>query len=193
LTAPGVSSATRYKAIDAEKPDWLATYDLATTETTNSPAYLGLRDKASDNEKALIPRLTICQRRIYSLVAHSTKPGLPEGALPGKYLLVVLWSVPEELDTEFHKWYDEEHTSEISKVPGWLRGRRYKIVDGADLVERKGPQISGWNYLVMHDWDNGDYKEAREFITAIETKWSQKIIGSVKGVQMRHFELYKDF
>jgi hypothetical protein len=193
LTVPGITSAARYKAIDAEKPDWLAMYDLATIETTKSPAYLGLRDKASDNERALIPRLPILQRRNYSLIAHSTKPGLPEGALPGKYLLVILWSVQEELDTDFHKWYDEEHTNEISKVPGWLRGRRYKLVDGVELAEGKGPQISGWNYLVMHEWDSGDYTQAREFITASETKWSQKIIGSAKGIQMRQFELHKDF
>jgi hypothetical protein len=193
LTVPGITSATRYKAIDAEKPDWLAIYDLATIETTKSPAYLGLRDTASDNERTLIPRLPLLQRRNYSLVAHSTKPGLPEGALPGKYLLVALWSVPEELDTDFHKWYDDEHTNDISNVPGWLRGRRYKLVDAVDLVERKGPEASGWNYLVMHDWDNANYKDAAEFISATQTKWSQKIITSVNGLQMRHFELHKNF
>lgn len=83
---------------------------------------------------------------------------------------------------------------EISKVPGWLRGRRYKLVDGADLVERRlGPPIEGWNHLVIHDWERGDYRDLPEFIAAIQTPWSEKIMGSVKGVVLRQFELHKNF
>lgn len=193
MTVPGITSATRYQAVDGEKPDWVAIYDMATTETTKSPEYLSLRDKASDNERALIPRLPVLQRRNYSLITQATKPGLPENAVPGKYLLVVLWSVQEELDADFHKWYDEEHMGDISRVPGWLRGRRYKLVDGVDLVEGKGPEIPGWNYLVTHDWEDGNYTQTQEFIAALQTPWSKKIISGVKGASLRRFELHKNF
>lgn len=165
---------------------------MATAEVTKSSAYIGLRNTASDNERALVPRLPILQRRTYTLITQSVKQDLPKGALPGRYILVVLWSISEEFDAEFHKWYDEEHMDDISKVPGWLRGRRFKLVDGIDLVDRKGPPIEGWNYLVMHDWESGGYKETKEFIAALQTPWSQKVIGSVKGV-MRQFELYRNF
>lgn len=101
LTVPGITTAIRYKQVDGEKPEWLALYDLASPETTKSPAYLELRNTASEIEKALIPRLPVLQRRIYSLIAQSTKPNLPSAALPGKYLLMVLWSVPADLDAEF--------------------------------------------------------------------------------------------
>jgi hypothetical protein len=193
LTVPGITSAIRYKATDGEKPEWLAIYDLATPETMKSPAYLHLRNIASDNEKTLIPRLPILQRRIYSLIAESAKPDLPASALPGKYLLVALWSVPGELDADFHRWYDEEHMEKIGKVPGWLRGRRYKLVDGLDLGGGKGPSLDGWDYLVMHEWENDDYGEAQEFTSSIQTPWAARVFKEVKGFSLRKFELYKNF
>ncbi|KAF9450666.1 hypothetical protein P691DRAFT_797920 [Macrolepiota fuliginosa MF-IS2] len=194
LTVPGITSATRYKAADNEKPDWLAIYDLATPKTTESPEFLGLRDIASEREKALIPRLPVLQRRTYSLITQSVRPNLPPNALPGKYLLVVLFSVSEDREVDFNKWYDEEHTRDISKTPGWLRARRYKLIDGANRVERGlAPPIEGWNYLTMHDFERGDYRKLPEFIAALETPWSKKTLETLKGVVLREFELHKNF
>ncbi|KAJ3576655.1 hypothetical protein NP233_g297 [Leucocoprinus birnbaumii] len=117
LTVPGISTAIRYKSNDSQTPSWLAIYDLSSPSITKSPPYLALRDSASANEKSLIPRLPILQRRIYSLINSRTSPDL-SSSLPGQYVLVIFWSVPKELDEEIHKWYDEEHTTEISKSPG---------------------------------------------------------------------------
>lgn len=192
LTVPGINSAIRYKAIDAETPEWLAIYDLASPETTKSPTYLRLRDTASDNEKALIPRLPTLQRRTYSLINETAKPDLPSGSLPGKYILVVLWSIPKELDAELHKWYDKEHNAEIAKVPGWLRARRYRLVDGVDLAG-KGPPMEGFEYMVLHEWDRDGYVEAPEFVAAGKTPWSAKVIGGANACIFRKFVLHKNF
>ncbi|KXN85717.1 hypothetical protein AN958_10900 [Leucoagaricus sp. SymC.cos] len=192
LTVPGITSAVRYKSTDEQKPDWLAIYDLASPETLKSDAYLALRDKASDNEKAIVPRLPVLQRRAYSLINEVVKPDLPPDTLPGKHLLVVLWSVPKELDAELHEWYDKEHTSDIAKVPGWLRARRYKLVDGTDIAG-KGPSMEGFDYLVLHEWDRDGYLKAPEFIEACKTPWSVKVIGGANACIFREFILYKNF
>jgi hypothetical protein len=192
LTVPGLTSATRYKATDDQKPEWLAMYDLSSPETVKTPAYLSLGNTASQKERELVPRLPILQRRIYSLIAQSVKPGLLANTLPGKHLLVVLWSVPKELDAEFHRWYDEEHTAEIAKGPGWLRARRYRLTEGVDLSGR-GPPIEGWDYLVMHEWEKAGCTETQEFATAIQTPWATKILGGANAFSLRQFELYKNF
>ncbi|KAF9447371.1 hypothetical protein P691DRAFT_706926 [Macrolepiota fuliginosa MF-IS2] len=191
LTVPGITSAIRYKAVDDEKPDWLAIYDLATPETTASPEYLGLRNTASENERALIPRLPVLQRRTYSLITQSVQLDLPPSALPSKYLFVILVSVSEDEEADFNKWYDGEYMGDISKTPGWLRGRRYKLVSGTDLVERKlGPPIEGWNYLMLHDYDKRGYRSPLESPT---TPLAKKVIGALKGIATREFELHRSF
>jgi hypothetical protein len=42
-----------------------------------------------------------------------------------------MFDIPEALDEEFNKWYDEEHVPEkVGRVPGFLRARRYKSLEG---------------------------------------------------------------
>ena len=171
LTVPGIISATRYKATDKQNPEWLAIYDLTSPEITKSPTYLSLRDKASQNEREIIPRLPILQRRTYSLINEVSKPDLPPDSLPGKHLLAILSSFPKELDGGWHQ--DEPKTP-----PGWLRTRRYKLVDAVDLVGQ-GPTIDGLGYLVLHEWDRDSYAETPESETS--------------AAIVRKFTIHKDF
>ncbi|KXN91494.1 hypothetical protein AN958_00756, partial [Leucoagaricus sp. SymC.cos] len=190
LTAPGITSAARYKATDEEKPDWLAIHNLASPEVLKSPSYLALRDEASDNEKSIISRIPILQHRTYSLIQEFSRPDLPSDALPGKYILAAIWSISKEMDAEFHRWYEEEHNADVATVPMWLRTRRYRMVDGADIVG-KGPSLEGFDYLVLHEWNQDGYLETPEFIRLSNTAWTLKIVGNARGLMARPFVLHK--
>lgn len=83
--------------------------------------------------------------------------------------------------------------NDISNTPGWLRGRRYKLLEAADLVERKGPPFEGWNYIAIHDYEKSGYTESTEFISALQTPWTKRVMSYAKGAVLRQFELYRNF
>lgn len=46
-------------------------------------------------------------------------------------VMIAMFDIPETLEEEFNTWYDEEHIPEkVGRVPGFLRARRYKALDG---------------------------------------------------------------
>lgn len=46
-------------------------------------------------------------------------------------VMIAMFDIPEALDDEFNKWYDEEHIPEkVGRVPGFIRARRYKSLEG---------------------------------------------------------------
>ncbi len=46
-------------------------------------------------------------------------------------VMIAMFDVPESIDAEFNKWYEEEHIPEkVGQVPGFLAARRYKSLDG---------------------------------------------------------------
>ena len=58
-----------------------------------------------------------------------TEKKAKEQMRPG--VMIVMFDIPEELDEEFNRWYDDEHVPEkVGSVPGFLRSRRYKSLEG---------------------------------------------------------------
>lgn len=46
-------------------------------------------------------------------------------------VMIAMFDVPDSIDAEFNKWYEEEHIPEkVGRVPGFLAARRYKSLDG---------------------------------------------------------------
>ena len=54
----------------------------------------------------------------------------------GTGLLMVWVDVPQELEDEFNRWYNEEHIPELTAIPGVLNAARYEAV-------RSGPKAPG--------------------------------------------------
>ncbi|KIM37176.1 hypothetical protein M413DRAFT_31110 [Hebeloma cylindrosporum] len=186
LTVPGFTNAARYKATDAEKPSWVAIYEIASPSIAYSEPYKALSSQGSEREQNLIPRLALLNRR--------TRPGLSTSDLPGKYLFVVTFLVQPELDEEFNAWYEEEHIPDLSKVPGWQRARRYKLDSSVELA--RGPAATPdnpvHNYLTLHEWDRDGYVTFPEFTATLVTPWSAKMLQAVKAFSGRPFVLHKN-
>ncbi|KDR85837.1 hypothetical protein GALMADRAFT_54032 [Galerina marginata CBS 339.88] len=194
LTVPGFKNAIRYKATDGQTPSWVALYDLDHPSVPSSEPYKALAGKASDREKALIPRLAVLNRAVYEKIFEQTKPGLSANAFPANYVLIVQVAVPSLSEDAFNKWYNEEHIPDIaSHVPGWNRARRYKLVgQPVELTGKQDPSIKeGYNYLAIHDFDRADYATSPALVAAIHTPAAGKILQSVNGVDMRHFTIHK--
>ena len=117
LTVPGVGRAYRYRALDEEKPPWLALYELDSPDVVDSPEYKALSANASDRDRSVAAGLATLDRRVYEQVSED---GSPAG-LPTPVILAVAMSVPEESEDDLAAWYTEEHIPMLLEVPGWRR------------------------------------------------------------------------
>ena len=98
LSVPGVSSALRFKSTEAKQ--WLALFDLDSVDVLKSKEYAALKEKASDNERALISHVNMDRRvyeEIYSVGRQSTSPQ--------KTLLAVEMTPYKSHEKEFHHYY----------------------------------------------------------------------------------------
>ena len=59
LKVPGFRGAYRYRALDDQKPPWLALYELDSPDVIDSPEYKALAAEASDRDKSVGADLAI--------------------------------------------------------------------------------------------------------------------------------------
>ncbi|KAG6810179.1 hypothetical protein H0H92_012970 [Tricholoma furcatifolium] len=200
IALPLFSTAVRYKAVDGKSPSWLAVYDTATPEDLQSPAYTALAANASANEKSIISRLRTLNRRIYRRIATVDSPNLDAttqtSLLPAHAVLVGGFNPGSpEVEREMNKWYEEEHLEMLSRVPGFIRVRRYELVSHVELAGNADPSVPGvsFQYLALYEWENEKYRDEEAFKTAVQTPWSVKMVGAIAGYEDRSFVLYKNF
>lgn len=176
---------SRYKQVDGQKPPWLALYNMSSPEVAMTEPFTKL--PSSDNEKLVISNLATLNGAIYSLI--STSAISPE-AQPGKFICIAMMEPSIEGEDEFNKWYEEEHISLLSKAPGWIRSRRYKLVREIQLPgkEDAGPKLK---YLALHELVNKQVMDTPEWIHA-GTPWRNKVVNElVLRREIRLFELYR--
>lgn len=141
---PGWLTARRYLAPD--DGSFLAYYDLANLRLLSDPEYVRLRANRSPREQAVLGSVDFLDRRVYRRLASPAVEDL-EAARPaddlvvcGPLLLCVWWEPSPGTEDRFHAWYEEEHLPLLATVPGWLRSRRFELVEGG-----------GQRFLAMHD------------------------------------------
>jgi len=193
-TVDGFKSWLRYKAIDSQKPEWLALYDVTSPGVIFSDAYKAINVKATVREKELVSRTQLLNRRVYELLQYFEKPSLSASELPAKYVLTVAAHCEPENEEDFNNWYEEEHFPMIAKVPGWIRGRRYKLDSAVELAgqaDKDAPPLA--KFMSIHEWDRPDFMQLPEFQAMFKTSWAQKVYAYASRREPRRFELYKDF
>lgn len=81
-------------------------------------------------------------------------------------VLFVLNDVPKGMDEEFTCWYHREHLSERLELPGFLRARRYRSVDGQP------------NYMVVYDCESVETLASVPYLERLAnpSAWTQKIM-----------------
>ncbi|GAB2991049.1 hypothetical protein LWP59_06725 [Amycolatopsis acidiphila] len=167
LSVPGIRSGYRYRALDGERPGWLAWYELD-IDALHGPQYQAIRNR-SPREQSVVERLDTLDRRVYELIDDQGEP-----VRESPVVLSVALSTPDPagLDT----WYREEHLPLLLAIPGWHRIRRYRRVAGP------GPDL-----LAFHEIDSVALFDAVEYRTATSTPWRAEVMGGVTARERRVF------
>lgn len=93
-------------------------------------------------------------------------------AKKGRGLLMVYTDVPEDVEEEFNRWYNEEHLPERLSIPGVLNAARYEAVRG-------GPKhLACYELADPQAW----YTDAWQRHLTSPTEWSQRMSPSVVGL-----------
>ena len=160
---PGFINCERWVGADNPKIS-IATYDLESLDVLKSDAY---RRIGGENLSPWSKRVVARVKRICRFEAEQMPPGnvaAPEGA--GGLLLFAM-NVAPEAEADFNAWYDEEHVPRLSKVPGCLTARRFRITSAASEGQHR--------YLALYHLESPDVQTSKAWEEAAVTPWTVKI------------------
>ena len=184
LTVPGFGRAYRYRALDEEKPPWLALYELDRPDVIESPEYKALSANASDRDKAVAAGLATLDRRVYEQISDDGSPA-GRNPDPAPVILAVAMSVPEDSENDLAAWYTDEHIPMLLQVPGWRRIRRFRLTRALD-----GPgDLEPGSFLSVHELAGPEVLEDPGFRAAVSTPWRDRVVASALRRERRVFGL----
>ena len=147
LAVPGFLSAARYEAVKGS-PKHLAYYELESPAVLESAAYKRVVDNPTPWTKRCSPNAigTTFIRNVYTVIhPAAVTPAIAESDM-APALQIGRMDVPASLDAEFNTWYNTIYVPNYEKVPGVIRGRRYRAVTGTPtyltLYEFENPKVS---------------------------------------------------
>jgi hypothetical protein len=147
LAIPGFLNGARYEAVKGG-PKHLAVYELESAAVMESPAYKKVQANPTPWTQRSGPQAiaTTFIRNIYEMIhpgALST-PAAASGMAPA--LQIGRMDVPTTVDAEWNRWYNTVYVPNYEKVPGVIRGRRYRAVVGSPtymtFYEFEHPKVS---------------------------------------------------
>lgn len=139
LAVPGFVSAQRYR--DAERPNYLAIYELAGADVLESAPYLKLKNQPNAKTKWMLANVQGYSRYLGNEFSMKCRDDDIAGALDAPVLFAVFFSVPDDRVAEFNGWYEDEHVPMLLGCKDWLMVRRFEIYEAE-------PQP--WTHLALH-------------------------------------------
>jgi hypothetical protein len=153
LAIPGFLNGARYEAVKGG-PKHLAVYELESAAVMESPAYKKAQANPTPWTQRTGPQAvaTTFIRNIYTMIHPRavSPPVATSGMAPA--LQIGRMDVPAEVDDEWNAWYNTIYVPNYEKVPGVIRGRRYRATTGTPtyltFYEFENPKVSetpAWN------------------------------------------------
>ncbi|HEY0246636.1 MAG TPA: hypothetical protein VGC45_00105 [Gryllotalpicola sp.] len=75
-----------------------------------------------------------------------------------KFLQIVFTQPSPDSDAEFNDWYENTHVPEVLRMPGFLSGQRFTLVDS-------NPPFAGPQYLAVYEIESDDIDATLTTIT----------------------------
>ena len=180
MAIPGFLSARRFTKIEGLPKDYaiggeakyLALYDLASAKVLTSEPYLKLREREKarppGSVESLFPQLPKYVRAVY----EELDLGRGEYRVPSAgFAFIVGHDAPPNHHQEFDAWYNTEHLPALMACPGFLTGRRFKLVrQGVPPITGAGGTLS--QYFTVYDLESEQALQTPAFLNAARSPWS---------------------
>lgn len=150
LSVPGLLNAARYEAIRSG-PKHLAFYELENADVVRSEAFTS-RPTTEWGQK-IGPRVigSNFSNNVYEMIypeALSSDIAMSDMA---PALQIGRMAIPAEHEAEWNKWYSGVYVPNYQKVPGCIRGRRWRAVRGEP------------KYAVVYEFENEKVSDTPEW------------------------------
>ena len=169
LGIPGVLNAARYEAASSG-PKHLACYELESPAVLDSPAFKN-RERTEWGKRASAPVVaTAFISNAYEMIypARVTRAIAASDMAPA--LQIGRMDIPPEHEAEWNKWYSTVYVPNYEKVPGCIRGRRFRAVRGQP------------KYLVVYEFEHEKVSQTPEWLAQRDINPSNERMRSL----MRH-------
>ncbi|HEX2440584.1 MAG TPA: hypothetical protein VHT71_19890 [Methylomirabilota bacterium] len=153
LAIPGFLSGARYEGVKGG-PKHLAVYELESAAVIESAGYKKVAGNPTPWTKRSGPQAiaTTFIRNVYTMIHPREVTPQIAGSGMAPALQLGRMDVPREVDAQWNEWYNTVYVPNYEKVPGVIRGRRYRAVEGAPTYltyyEFENPKVSetpAWN------------------------------------------------
>jgi hypothetical protein len=147
LAIPGFLNGARYEAVKGG-PKHLAVYELESPAVLETEAYKKVATNPTPWTQRVGPQTiaTTFIRNVYTMIHPRTVTPSVAGSGMAPALQLGRMDVPAEVDRDFNEWYNTIYVPNYEKVPGVIRGRRYRAVDGKPtyltFYEFEHPRVS---------------------------------------------------
>ena len=185
LSVPGFLSAARYEAVKGG-PKHLAVYELESAAVLDSPAYKKVQANPTPWTKRCSPDVigTTFIRNVYTMIhPKAPTPGLASSAM-APALQIGRMDVPAQVEAAWNEWYSTIYVPNYEKVPGVIRGRRYRAVEGTPT------------YLTLYEFEHPKVSESAEWAkqqgaspVSARIRPHMKHAAGSPGVYIKTFEL----
>lgn len=153
LAIPGFLAGARYEAVKGG-PKHLAVYELTSAAVMESAAYRKVQDNPSAWTQRSGPQAiaTGYIRNIYAMIhpRDLSTQAASSGMAPA--LQIGRMDVPAGVEAEFNDWYNTIYVPNYEKVPGVIRGRRYRAIAGTPT------------YLTLYEFERARVSESPEWM-----------------------------
>ena len=151
LSVPGILNAARYEATRSG-PKHLACYELESPAVLDSAAFKNR--PPTEWGKRVGPRIIGSNfiNNVYEMVYPARLTGKISGSDMAPALQIGRMDIPAEHEVEWNKWYSGVYVPNYEKVPGCLRGRRWKAVRGTP------------KYAVVYEFEHEKVSETPEWL-----------------------------
>ncbi|MCH7802292.1 MAG: hypothetical protein IIC24_12240, partial [Chloroflexi bacterium] len=154
LSAPGFLNAARYEVV-TNGPKHLAVYELDSPSALETPEYLRFHEQPTEWSKRMSPNVVATRyiRNVYEMIlpAELTDEIADSDMAPA--LQIGRMDIPSESEDEWNNWYDTVYVPGYEKVPGVIRGRRFRTLEGEPA------------YLTVYEFDNEKVSQSQEWFT----------------------------
>ena len=187
LAIPGFLSAARYETVTPGAPKHLAVYEVENIGVFDSDRVQACAcqpDRVDAARRAAGGRDNVHTQHLRAdiSVGGDRRRRRRSGMAPA--LQIGRMTVPQELDDEWNEWYNSVYVPNYMKVPGCIRGRRYRAVVGEP------------KYATVYELDRPDLSQTAEWLRqrAIHPdndRWQQTMqhAQGSPGVWVKTFEL----
>ncbi|MCI0438997.1 MAG: hypothetical protein L0177_07665 [Chloroflexi bacterium] len=185
LSVPGVLNAARYEAVQ-NGPKHLACYELESPAVPETNAYKDKLINPTPWTRRMSPQVvgTVYIRNVYSMIHPTDLTDDIAQSDMAPALQIGRMDIPPEIETDWNDWYNTVYIPNYEKVPGVVRGRRFRAVIGQ-------PQ-----YLTVYEFQNPDVSKSQEWLRQqnihprnAEMRAAMKHVPGSPGIWKKTFEL----